>query len=85
MAFVISTGARGRFIPAVPPVIIISIFGRGMQLIYGAWSSIFILWALLDCSANPLGRKGFIYQLGAVIGELGFKNTQFLMLEASGH
>lgn len=54
-----------------------------MQLIYGAWSNVFILWALLDCSASPLGREGFIYQLGSVICELWFKNIKFLMLEAS--
>lgn len=74
---------RSRFISVMDPVIIISLFGGGMQLIYGAWSNIFILWALLDCSASPLGREGFIYQLGAVICELWFKNMKFLMLEAS--
>lgn len=74
---------HSRFISVTGPVIIISRFGRGMQLIDGAWSKVLIWWALLDRSASPLGREGFIYQLGSVTCELCFKNIKLLMLEAS--
>ena len=89
MAFVISSGARSgvqsRFISIMDPMIIISLFGGGreMQVIYGAWSSIF--FALLDCSASSLGR-GVVHlsDLSLLSGNCVFKKKKsLLMLEAS--